>query len=67
MYITILDYKDGKVIVERISTTNSSDAERWLDKNGYDATNSAWMITNELDLVNKAEEEKELEEAYQEG
>jgi len=47
VYVTILDYTNGRVIIRKVAGT---DLEGWLDNNGFDRSNIEWMGTKELSL-----------------
>jgi len=48
MYITVLDYESGKVIIEQVE--DIVDYEGYVD-DGYGLENCHYMITEKLDLI----------------
>jgi hypothetical protein len=47
MYITVLDYENGKVIINKLP--KDIDAEEWFNDN-FDESNCYYMTTSELSL-----------------
>ena len=51
MYITVLDYNDGKVYQHKVESDVFEDYEIWLADKGHNISNIDWMLHEDSGII----------------
>ena len=51
MYITVLNYNDGKVYQHKVEGDVFEDYETWLDQKGHNISNIEWMLHEDSGII----------------
>lgn len=51
MYITVLDYNDGKVYQYKVESDVFENYETWLDEKGHNISNIEWMLHEDSEII----------------
>jgi hypothetical protein len=51
MYITVLDFTDGKVYQHEAEPEAFEDYETWLDQKGHNVNNIQWMLHEDSGVI----------------
>ena len=51
MYITVLDYNDGKVYQHKVEGYVFEDYETWIDQKGHNISNIEWMLHEDSGII----------------